>query len=67
MKTEKKNGKVPFLDVLVCNKPNLVTSVYRKPTYTGLLANLFSFTSSKYKNGLIKLSWIGVTKSTTYG
>ena len=53
METEK-NGKLPFLDVLVCNKPNLVTSVYRKPTYTGLLANFFSFTPSKYKNDLIK-------------
>ena len=36
-----KNGKLPFLDVLVCNKPNLVTSVYRKPTYTGLLTIFF--------------------------
>ena len=53
METEK-NGKLPFLDVLVCNKPNLITSVYRKPTYTGLLTNFFSFTPSKYKNGLIK-------------
>ena len=30
MKTEKKNNrKLLFLDVLVCNKPNLVTSVWR--------------------------------------
>ena len=67
-----KNGKLPFLDVLVCNKPNLVTSVYRKPTYTGLLPNFFSFTPSKYKNGLIKTlldrcykinnTWIGFYK-----
>ena len=49
METEK-NGKLPFLDVLVCSKPNLITSVYRKPTYTGLLTNFFSFTPSKYKN-----------------
>ena len=49
-----KNGKLPFLVVLVCNKHNLVTSVYRKPLYTGLLTNFFSFTPSKYKNGLIK-------------
>ena len=46
METEK-NGKLPFLDVLVCNKPNLVTSVFRKPTYTGLLTIFFSFTASK--------------------
>ena len=53
METEK-NGKLPFLDVLVRNKPNLLTSVYRKPTCTGLLTIFFSFTPSKYKNGLIK-------------
>ena len=49
-----KNGKLPFLDVLVCNKPNLVTSVYRKPLYTGFITIIFSFTASKYKNALIK-------------
>ena len=38
----------------MCSKPNLVTSVYRKPTYAGLLTNFFSFTASKYKDGLIK-------------
>ena len=53
METEK-NGKLPFLDVLVCSKPNLITSICRKPTYTGLSTNFFSFTPSKYKNGLIK-------------
>ena len=36
------------------NKPYLVTSVNTKPTHLGLLANVFSFTPSKYKNGLIK-------------
>ena len=71
METEK-NGKLPFLDVLVCNKPSLVTSVYRKPTYTGLLINFFSFTSSKYKNDFIKTlldrcykisnTWLGFDK-----
>ena len=40
MGTEK-NSKLHFLDVLVCNKPNLVTSVYRKPTYIGLLTTFF--------------------------
>ena len=49
-----KNSKLPFLDILVCNKPNLVTSVYRKWTYTGLLTIFFSFTPSKYKIGLVK-------------
>ena len=50
----KKNGRLPFLNVLLCNKPNIVTSAYRKPTCTGLLTIFFSFTPSKYKNGLIK-------------
>ena len=62
-----KNGNLPFSDILVCNKPNLLTSVYRKPTYTGYLTVFFSFTPAKYKIGLIKLCWIGVTKSTTRG
>ena len=65
METEKKD-KLPFWDVLVCNKTNLVTSAYRKPTCTDLLTN-------KYKNLLnikvvsLQLYWIGVTKSTTHG
>ena len=62
-----KDGKLPFLDTLVCNKPNLVICIYRKPTYTGLLTNFFSFTPSKYKIGLFKICWMGVTKSATHG
>ena len=48
--------KLPFLDVLVDNNdPNsLLTSVYRKKTFTGLLTNYFSFTSYSYKVGLIR-------------
>ena len=48
--------KLPFLDVLVnSNDPNsLLTSVYRKKTFTGLLTNYFSFTSYSYKVGLIR-------------
>ena len=38
----------------MCNKPSLETSVYRKPTGTGLLTIFICFTPSKYKNGLIK-------------
>ena len=53
METEK-NSQLPFLDVLVGNKPNLVTFAYIKPTYTGLLTNVLSFTPSKYKSGIIK-------------
>ena len=56
----------------MCSKPNLITSVYNKPTYTGLLTIFFSFTPSKYKNGLIKTlldrcykinnTWVGFDK-----
>ena len=48
--------KLPFLDVLVNNNdPNsLLTSVYSKKTFTGLLTNYFSFTSYSYKVGLIR-------------
>jgi len=48
--------KLPFLDVLVNdNDPNsLLTSVYRKKTFTGLLTNYFSFTLYFYKVGLIR-------------
>ena len=36
----KKGNQLPFLDILNDSSSNkLVTSVYRKPTYTGLLTN----------------------------
>ena len=45
------NNSLAFLDVLINNKDptNLITSVYRKKTFTGLLTNFFSFTSFSYK------------------
>ena len=47
-------GKLPFLDILVDNSsPFCTMSTYHKKTYTGLLTNYFSFTSFKYKIGLI--------------
>ena len=54
--TEKeKNNQLPFLNILNDSSSNkLITSVYRKPTYTGLLMNYNSFTSPNYKKGLIK-------------
>ena len=52
---KRKNKQLPFSDVLNVSSSNkLVTSVYRKPTYTGLLTNYNSFTSPNYKRGLIK-------------
>ena len=50
------NNSLAFLDVLIDNKDptNLITSVYRKKTFTGLLTNFFNFTSFSYKLGLIR-------------
>ena len=49
-------GKLPFLDVQIDknNKNNFLTSVYRKPTFTGLLTNFTSFIPLAYKLALIK-------------
>ena len=48
------NHKLSFLDVLLdnSNPPSLVTSVFRKSTYTGLLTNFLSFSPFPYKLGL---------------
>ena len=50
------NHKLPFLDVLLDNSnlPSLVTSVFRKSTYTGLLTNFLSCAPLPYKLGLIR-------------
>ena len=50
------NNTLAFLDVFINNKDpsNLITSVYRKKTLTGLLTGFFSFTSFSYKLGLIQ-------------
>ena len=53
---EKESNKMlAFFDVYISNKDpcNLLTSVYRKNTFTGLLSNFYSFTSYSYKIGLI--------------
>ena len=47
---KEKNNQLPFLDL----QNKRVTSVYLKPTYTGLLTNYNSFTSPNCKKGLIK-------------
>ena len=52
---KEKSKQLPFLHILNESSSNkLATSVYRKPTYTGLLTNYNSFTSPNYKKGLIK-------------
>jgi len=62
--------KLPFLDILLENShPSIVTSVYRKKTFTGRLTNYFSFAPLNYKLGLVRTlvdrvyninnSWVG--------
>ena len=54
---EKESNKMlAFLDAYISNKDpcNLLTSVYCKNTFTGLLTNFYSFTSYSCKIGLIR-------------
>ena len=47
---------LPFLDVLIDNthRGSVVTSTFRKKTFTGLLTNYLSFAAVSYKIGLIR-------------
>ena len=48
------NSKLPFLDNLIDRKDGkFITSVYRKPTFTGVYTHYQSFIPSVYKFGLI--------------
>ena len=47
---QERNNELPFLDVLVHRRSKkLETSVYRKPTYTGLMTKWSSFVPKRYK------------------
>ena len=49
-----KDGKLPFLDILIDrNNGGITTSVYRKPTFTGVYTHFHSFLPSIYKFGLL--------------
>ena len=49
------NQVIPFLDVLIDNRSNILnTTTYHKSTYSGLLLNFDCFTSRFYKISLIK-------------
>jgi len=51
---QEKNGKLSFLDVEVSREENkFVTSVYRKPTFSGVYTHFESFLPSTYKFGMI--------------
>ena len=48
------NGSLPFLDVLITrNKESFTTTVYHKPTFSGVYSNFNSFIVDEYKHGLI--------------
>ena len=48
------NGKLPFLDIFIERTTNgFSTSVYRKPTFTGLFTNFDSFIPVSFKRGLL--------------
>ena len=46
------NNTLSFLDILIDDTDILFTSVYHKPTFTGLLTNYFSFIPESYQIGL---------------
>jgi predicted GIY-YIG superfamily endonuclease len=49
-----KNNKIPFLDTCVTRKEiGFQTSIYHKPTFTGVYLNWTSLTARKYKISLI--------------
>ena len=48
------NGSLPLLDVLILrNKEGFTTTVYHKPTFSGVYSNFNSFIVDEYKHGLI--------------
>ena len=52
---EENNGQLPFLDVLVeRHDSSFLTSVYRKPTFTGLYLNWHSFSPKSRKLNLCR-------------
>ena len=48
------NNSLPFLDILISISENgSITSVYHKPTFSGVYSNFISFIYDQYKIGLI--------------
>ena len=53
-KEEENERKLPFLDVLITKTSNgIETTVYKKPTFSGLYTKWNSYTPTKYKRNLI--------------
>ena len=48
------NSTLPFLDIIISRaNGHFETSVYRKPTFTGLFTNFHSFIPIQYKRSLV--------------
>ena len=47
------DSTLPFLDTLIDRSDGFSTSVYRKPTFTGLFTSFDSFVPLSYKRGLV--------------
>ena len=48
------NGSMSFLDIIItCENNKFVTSVYHKPTFSGVFTNFESFITDMHKRGLI--------------
>ena len=48
------NNNISFLDISITRENNkLITSLYRKNTFSGVYMNYNSFLPTKYKNGLL--------------
>ena len=51
------NSKTSFLDVnVICEQGKSITSVYRKPTFSGVYTHFDSFLTDTYKIGMIYTS-----------
>ena len=48
-----KNKSLPFLDILITRGTTYSTTLYHKPTFTGLLLNFSSFVPLRFKHNLI--------------
>ena len=55
------NGSLSFLDITITRENNtFVTSIYRKPTFSGVFTNFGSFILDMHKRGLIEAFFIEV-------
>ena len=53
-KEVEKDNSLPFLDIRIDRKlNNFETSIYRKPTFSGVYLNIKSYLTETYKRGLI--------------